>query len=84
MPSNVAFHPTIETVGFQTAFSVRMASISLSIETTVVPHFGWSYEVSLPGFVRFQGSIDAGGSRVDTTQKNFPPYLQFCTDFEAV
>jgi hypothetical protein len=23
MPSNAAFHPTIETVGFQTAFSVK-------------------------------------------------------------
>jgi hypothetical protein len=24
MPSNAAFHPTIETVGFQTAFSVKV------------------------------------------------------------
>jgi hypothetical protein len=26
MPGNAAFHPTIETVGFQTAFSVRKPS----------------------------------------------------------
>jgi hypothetical protein len=25
MPGNAAFHPTIETVGFQTAFSVNFA-----------------------------------------------------------
>jgi hypothetical protein len=24
MPSNAAFHPTIDTVGFQTAFSVKV------------------------------------------------------------
>jgi hypothetical protein len=28
MPSNAAFHPTIETVGFQTAFSVKWTSLS--------------------------------------------------------
>jgi hypothetical protein len=29
MPSNAAFHPTIETVGFQTAFSVNLAPSAL-------------------------------------------------------
>jgi hypothetical protein len=28
MPSNAAFHPTIETVGFQTAFSVKERDLS--------------------------------------------------------
>jgi hypothetical protein len=27
MPGNAAFHPTIETVGFQTAFSVKSFSL---------------------------------------------------------
>jgi hypothetical protein len=27
MPSNAAFHPTIETVGFQTAFSVKFRDL---------------------------------------------------------
>jgi hypothetical protein len=33
MPSNAAFHPTIETVGFQTAFSVRELGLSTTATT---------------------------------------------------
>jgi hypothetical protein len=29
MPNNLAFHPTIETVGFQTAFSVKIKVVDL-------------------------------------------------------
>jgi hypothetical protein len=36
MPSNAAFHPTIETVGFQTAFSVIVKMYKLSPEQKLI------------------------------------------------